>query len=84
MPSGSSGTTTDYQAGLSFFAKRGLKQTIGGYYDSRNGSGSARLEWELAKGVPNITGYMYTTWNNEYLNMCDYASTLRSLAGESS
>ena len=66
VPGGSSGTTTDYAAGLKFFAGRGLKQTIGGYYDSRNGTGSATLEVQLAKGIPNITGWMYTTWNNEY------------------
>ena len=79
MPKSSSGTTTDYEAGLEFFAKRGLKQTVAGYYDSRNGTGSAELEVELAKGIPNITGYMYTTWNNEYDNMCDYAATIRRL-----
>ncbi len=78
-PGGSSGTTTDYQAGLRFFAERGLQQTIGGYYDSRNGTGSAELEVQLAQGIANITGYMYTTWNNEYDNMCEYAKTIRRL-----
>lgn len=81
VPGGSSGTTTDYEAGLKFFAGRGLKQTIGGYYDSRNGSGSAALEVELVKGIRNITGFMYTTWNNEYDHMCDYAKTIRKLTG---
>ena len=38
----------------------------GRYYDSRNGSGSAALEVQLVKGTPNISGWMYTTWNNEY------------------
>eukprot|EP01052_Picozoa_sp_SAG31_P017178 SAG31_NODE_1164_length_9581_cov_16.106623_2_plen_723_part_00 len=78
-PGGSSGTTTDYAAGLRFFAHRGLRQTFAGYYDSRNGSGSAALEVELARGIPNITGWMYTTWNNEYDNMCDYSATIRRL-----
>ena len=35
VPGGSSGTTTDYQAGLHFFGSRGLKQTIGGYCEQR-------------------------------------------------
>ena len=61
VPGGSSGTTTDYAAGLRFFAQLGLRQTIGGYYDSRNGTGSAELEVQLAHGIENITGYMYVS-----------------------
>ena len=83
-PGGSSGTTTNYSAGLEFFSKLGLRQTVGGYYDSRNGTGSAELEVELARGIPNITGFMYTTWNNEYDNMCEYAATIRRLTASKS
>jgi hypothetical protein len=49
-----------------FFADRGLKQILSGYYDKDNdGSGIAR--WiRNTKGIPGVVGAMYTTWEDKY------------------
>jgi hypothetical protein len=49
-----------------FFADRGLKQILSGYYDGdEDGSGVAK--WLAAtKDVPGIVGAMYTTWEDRY------------------
>jgi hypothetical protein len=49
---------------LKFFAERGHRQVIAGYYDSR----PERIqEWlKAAKGIEGVIGAMYTTWQNRY------------------
>lgn len=78
-----------YRAGLEFFADRGIHQFLGGYYDTHDGTKSARDEWSYQKGVRNVDGFMYTTWgsNNpqngglpDYTQMCPYAKELRRLS----
>jgi hypothetical protein len=50
---------------LKFFADRGNKQVIAGYYDSKP---ERVANWlEAAKTVPgSVIGVMYTTWQNKY------------------
>ena len=49
-----------------FFADRGLKQILSGYYDS-DSDGSAIAKWLAnVKGIPGIVGAMYTTWEDKY------------------
>lgn len=49
-----------------FFADRGLKQILAGYYDSdANGDAIARWRAQVAD-VPGIVGAMYTTWEDRY------------------
>ena len=50
---------------LKFFADRGHKQVIAGYYDHRP---EQVKEWlTAAKALPDsVTGVMYTTWQNKY------------------
>ena len=49
-----------------FFADRGHKQIIAGYYDGdEDGSGIA--DWLAnTQGIPGIIGAMYTTWQDKY------------------
>jgi hypothetical protein len=49
-----------------FFAERGLRQILSGYYDAdENGSTIAR--WLAnTRGIPGIVGAMYTTWEDRY------------------
>jgi len=56
-----------------FFADRGLRQVLSGYYDSdEDGSGIAA--WQAAtKDVPGIVGAMYTTWEDKYGAMTPWA-----------
>jgi hypothetical protein len=57
-----------------FFADRGLRQILSGYYDSDE-DGSAIAAW-LANtaGVPGIVGAMYTTWEDRYEAMVPWAA----------
>lgn len=49
---------------LKFFADRGHRQVIAGYYDSK----PERIkDWIVSgKGLPGIIGAMYTTWRHQY------------------
>lgn len=52
---------------LKFFADRGHRQIIAGYYDSK----VERLRDHLAaaKDVPGVVGVMYTTWRHNYRDL---------------
>jgi hypothetical protein len=56
---------------LKFFADRGHKQVIAGYYDHKP---EQVKDWlDSAKGVEGVVGVMYTTWRNDYSNMETFA-----------
>jgi hypothetical protein len=62
-------------ASLKFFADRGHPQVIAGYYD---GDLSNFKKWDAAaKGVPNVIGFMYTTWQHKYDHLEAYGKVLR-------
>ena len=50
-----------------------FKQIIAGYYDSGNGTKSAQDEVAAAKGIPGVLGLMYTTWNDDYSQLQNFA-----------
>lgn len=59
---------------LKFFAERGHTQIIAGYYDSDT---SNFTKWvEAAKGVPNVTGFLYTTWQHKYDDLEAYGKLM--------
>lgn len=58
--------------GLKFFAERGHKQMIAGYYDG-NVRNNHKMWMEAAKDVPNVIGVMYTTWANNYRDLEQFA-----------
>jgi hypothetical protein len=49
---------------LMFFAARGNRQIIAGFYDEP--LENTRRWLESAKIIPKIDGFMYTTWRNDY------------------
>ena len=56
---------------LPFFAQRGHKQILAGYYD---GDVSTIVTWlKDAKGVSGIDGVMYTTWRDQYSGLEAFA-----------
>jgi hypothetical protein len=56
---------------LRFFAGRGHKQILAGYYD---GEPDAISRWlRVARNIPGIEGVMYTTWRNDYDRLEDFA-----------
>jgi hypothetical protein len=56
---------------LKWFAQRGHRQLIAGYYDA--GPNQIRAWLESAKGLNGMLGVMYTTWQNNYKEMDQFA-----------
>jgi hypothetical protein len=61
---------------LSWFASRGHRQVIAGYYDDDDPTGLRRWE-DAAHGVEGILGFMYTTWSARYGALDRYGEELR-------
>jgi len=56
-------------ANSKFFAERGNKQVLAGYYDGDD-DGADIAKWlKDTEGIPGIVGAMYTTWENKYQAM---------------
>jgi hypothetical protein len=60
---------------LRWFAERGHPQVIAGYYDA--GVGNFDRWQAAAKGVPNVIGFMYTTWQRKYDDLEAIGARLR-------
>jgi hypothetical protein len=61
---------------LKFFADRGHRQVIAGYYD---GKPERVRDWlEAAKPYPGAVGVMYTTWQSKYTDLERFAEILTS------
>jgi hypothetical protein len=54
------------------------QQIIAGYYDSGNGTASAQAEVAAAKGIPGVVGLMYTTWNDDYSQLKNFARAAKA------
>jgi hypothetical protein len=61
-------------ASLKFFADRGHKQVIAGYYDGK--PEQIRAWMESARKVNGIVGVMYTTWRQKYDDLEAFARVL--------
>jgi hypothetical protein len=59
--------------GLQFFAELGHPQMIAAYYDSDVQS-NAQMWKKAIKEIPDISGVMYTTWQNDYSDLEKFAS----------
>jgi hypothetical protein len=60
---------------LKFFAERGHTQIIAGYYDSP-GDANFKKWTEASRGVPNVTGFLYTTWQHKYADLEAYGKRM--------
>ena len=61
---------------LAFFAGRGHKQIIAGYYD---GDVQQIRKWlDSAAKVQGVKGVMYTTWEQKYADLEEFAKLVRS------
>jgi hypothetical protein len=60
---------------LQWFANRGHRQIIAGYYDGRPDQISQWLQ--SAKYTRGLTGVMYTTWQNKYADLERFAQLVR-------
>ena len=58
---------------LAFFAGRGNRQLIAGYYDSDDNFKT----WDVAaRSTHDIYGFMYTTWQNKYEDLGRYGALM--------
>lgn len=60
---------------LKWFAERGHEQIIAGYYDGD--LGNLRRWNAAAQDVPNLRGFMYTTWQHRYQHLEEYGQALQ-------
>jgi hypothetical protein len=65
---------------LSFFANRGHKQIIAGYYDVDDLSNFTQWD-QAARNVPGLIGFMYTTWQSKYNLLERYGEAMRGTVG---
>jgi hypothetical protein len=61
---------------LRFFADQGFKTLIGCYYDADN-LNEVKGWLELARGTPNVRGFMYTPWQKKYSLLPDFGDLLK-------
>jgi len=54
---------------LKWFADRGHKQILCGYYDSPQVESNINRWLSASQGLPGIVGMMYTTWTNNFTDM---------------
>ena len=65
--------------GVKFFADRGHAQILAGYYDASKTEEMKKniASWKaVSAGLPNIRGFMYTTWHKNYKAMPEYFKLL--------
>ena len=63
---------------LKRFANRGHPQLIAGYYDV--GPDQIRRWFDSTKGIGGIVGAMYTTWQNKYDGLEQFAMTVNTFS----
>jgi hypothetical protein len=64
---------------LKWFADRGHRQVIAGYYD---GKPEQIRDWlDAARGIPGVLGVMYTTWENKYRDLEAFAEVVSAAEG---
>jgi hypothetical protein len=61
---------------LQWFAECGHRQILAGYYDAE-GINNLKDWLAAAKGIPRESGFMYTTWQNQYTHLERYGKALR-------
>jgi hypothetical protein len=61
---------------LKFFADRGHQQVLAGFYDSPGLKGFTKWD-DAAKGVPGVTGFMYTTWRSDFSQVEAYGKAMQ-------
>jgi hypothetical protein len=64
---------------LSFFADRGHKQLIAGYYDGDDLTNFQQWD-QAARNVNGVIGFMYTTWQSKYGLLEHYGQAMRGTA----
>jgi hypothetical protein len=58
----------------------GFQQIISGYYDpaDKDGAKAATSELMAAQGIKGVVGLMYTTWNDDYSQLAEFATAAKA------
>ncbi|MCC7476927.1 hypothetical protein IT575_00590 [bacterium] len=63
---------------LQYFAGRGNRQILAGYYDDPAGYSASLTAWlDESVGQDGVYAVMYTTWGNDYSKLAEFATTVR-------
>lgn len=65
----------DTAASLKFFAGRGHRQVIAGFYDAD--AADFRRRTAAAAGQEGVNGFMYTTWQHDFSKLEEYGRLMR-------
>jgi hypothetical protein len=65
---------------IKFFADRGHRQLVAGYYDNHNVGPRVKQWTDAAARVDGVIGYMYTTWRKDYSKLEAFADEVRKQA----
>jgi hypothetical protein len=63
---------------LEFFAGRGHRQILAGYYDADDLSGFTSWD-QAARGVTDVSGFMYTTWQAKFRLLEAYGQAMKKI-----
>jgi hypothetical protein len=65
---------------LQFFSGLGMRQMIGGYYDSPDSvkDWMDKIDQAEARGSTGFVGFMYTTWDNKYTDLEKVADLIKA------
>lgn len=63
-------------ASLKFFADRGQKQILSGFYDSKDLQRGFGRWNDAARDVPGVSGFMYTTWQHQFGMLEEYGKAI--------
>jgi hypothetical protein len=61
---------------LKFFADRGHRQVLAGYYDTDAGQVGKWLRTVKEQGTAGVIGAMYTTWKQDYSQLREFAEVI--------
>lgn len=61
---------------LKFFAERGHRQLLAGYYDADAQQIGRWLDTVRQQRISGITGVMYTTWKQDYSHLAEFAEVV--------
>lgn len=61
---------------LKWFADRGNRQMLCGYYDSPAVESNISRWLSASQGIPGVVGMMYTTWTNNFKDMPAFFTAL--------
>lgn len=61
---------------LKFFAERGHKQVLAGFYDADAEQIGKWLDTVRKNNVPNVLGVMYTTWQQDYSQLKEFSEVV--------